>query len=509
MAQGGGKNSSSTSLKKKSAREKQQKNKTPKKQKMKDSYKKIQKNLLSKVGQNIEKDMLAKMKKDGKVLREDQWKAKAQHQILTQKIQLLENAQNQIDSKSAFEITSLKQEIQQLKEISKLEKLNFEKENKILISQLDKQQQEIKYLKELLYQAEKNNTKNEAIVKNLEDHNNTLQKFNQELIRKDSSTSSPKNIGKKEEIIETTSENAHKLNQIYVSGFKCPMSKTTIFDMYSVFGPISYIKVHQHDGCCFIHFENEKDAIRAVENTKSTKYLDDNILNVRMARPDHSIASMTTKVSDTQRISKGTNASIHVTPIYFPCSLDELNSKFSIFGEIVSCRINKYDNFHGYGFVDFKDISSAKKTINKTNGTSFLDGRNVITVTNSFNSLKSSEDMFVIAIGEINLPFSKDDLISKFKVFGKIVQSKMFKKDDSKDSGFALIKYQDEESARHAIRETHNIDYLQPGVFLKTRYSYLIPELNEALKNLKKEEMMNINGKRRLSSPSPSPKKMK
>ena len=36
---------------------------------MKDSYSKIQKTLLSKVGQNIEKDMLAKIKKDGKVLR--------------------------------------------------------------------------------------------------------------------------------------------------------------------------------------------------------------------------------------------------------------------------------------------------------------------------------------------------------------------------------------------------------------------------------------------------------
>ena len=167
----------------------------------------------------------------------------------------------------------------------------------------------------------------------------------------------------------------------------------------------------------------------AIEKTNQKKIFDsDNELYVHFARSTSLDAS-----------------SIYISPIWLPFSQEKLKEKFSIFGQVVGCRIEHFlDSTTGHAFVDFEDSIDARTAIELTNGSNFLDENNEITVRYSFNGKSSKlpyQNNRSLFVGGIKLPYTVDDLVDKFLNFGSVEKAQIFSLKNSSEYGFALIEF--------------------------------------------------------------------
>ncbi|XP_015910440.1 uncharacterized protein [Parasteatoda tepidariorum] len=153
----------------------------------------------------------------------------------------------------------------------------------------------------------------------------------------------------------------------------------------------------------------------------------------------------------------------------FDLSWDDLDleQKFENFGEVVHVEISKTDGkSNGYGFVTFKEHTSAEKAAKEMNDKVF--GEKVLRVEpylpkdvreglNS-KSLDHAKDMLVKAtqlnnLHVKNLPKSTDEkeLRKLFEVFGEVTSVKIARDDSQNSRGFGFVCFKNEKDAETAL----------------------------------------------------------
>lgn len=238
---------------------------------------------------------------------------------------------------------------------------------------------------------------------------------------------------------------------VYVGDLSPKTLDSDLFRIFSSIGEVVKIKlikrVEPFSSFAFVTFSCEEDAKRAIKEYNHFE------LHKRQIR----LSSM---VGKNDKSAEG-NIIIKNLPDEFTSK--DLDTAFSMFGEIVSCKVptTGEGKTKGYGYVQFAKKKSAKLAIKSCVGTKL--GGNVITV-ELFNpekkkmSLQSKVASTFTNCFIKNFPsnMTESKLVELLEEYGKVTSIYFPLKSDGASKGFAFANFEDPNAAMEAIKNLHN-----------------------------------------------------
>lgn len=162
---------------------------------------------------------------------------------------------------------------------------------------------------------------------------------------------------------------------------------------------------------------------------------------------------------DKENLKKSTGGNIVIKNLSPECDCKTLHDTFSIFGEILSCKVaqNTQGQCKGFGFVQFKKKSSAKKAI-KLGSEMQMDGFNIKVEKYEKNyKTKTNVPNFTnIFFKNFPLEKSEEDLKKIFEEHGEVTSFHFSTKSDGNLRGFGFANFKNTEDAQNAIEKLHN-----------------------------------------------------
>ena len=157
-----------------------------------------------------------------------------------------------------------------------------------------------------------------------------------------------------------------------------------------------------------------------------------------------------------------------------------LYDTFSLFGEVLSCKIAMGENgSKGYGFVHFESMDAARNCISKINGM-LLNGKKVYACKflprEQRMQLPTNNKAATTSVYVKNFADNLNDqsLGSIFEKYGPIVSSKVIKDSAGKSRGFGFVCFADEKNAEAAMNELNG--KLINGKELYTSRAQTVPQ---------------------------------
>ncbi|KMV65263.1 polyadenylate-binding protein [Encephalitozoon cuniculi EcunIII-L] len=237
---------------------------------------------------------------------------------------------------------------------------------------------------------------------------------------------------------------------IYVGELSPKTLDSDLFRVFSNVGKVLSVKLIKRaepvSSFAFVTFENEEDAERAI---REYKHYELHNRQIRVMKKD-------------ERPPETGNIFVKNLPEDFTGK--DLDDAFSMFGEIVSCKVatTSHGKSKGYGFVQFKEKKAAKKVIkNFSSLDGLLLGGNRIVVELYNPEIKKGESKKTSATFTNcfikNFPFdaSEAELLELLERYGKVTSLFFPVKDNGKPKGFAFANFENHESALNAIKNLH------------------------------------------------------
>ena len=136
----------------------------------------------------------------------------------------------------------------------------------------------------------------------------------------------------------------------------------------------------------------------------------------------------------------------------------DLYDTFSIFGNIISCKVvsdTATGKSRGFGFVHFETQEAAAEAIAKVNG-NVISGR-VVYVSNFVkrDSRAKLQEYTNLYVKNIPKKWTKDDLENLAKPFGEIASCVLAVDDQNNSKGFGYLDFKEHESAKKCIEGLH------------------------------------------------------
>lgn len=235
---------------------------------------------------------------------------------------------------------------------------------------------------------------------------------------------------------------------LYVGDLPPVFLESDIFKLFSPFGQIISIKVIRNtapslkmsDCYAYITFESEKDADRALHNLNfriiASKQI--RVMHFNKARSEHNV------------IVKNLPKSVDNKTLY---------DTFSIFGDVISCKVAVGDrgDSKGFGYVCYKSKAGMRKAVKfgdntKINGASLKVAKHV-----KHNERENRNETVEVRFTNIylkNFNIQKNDLKRILDQYGKIT-SFHFPEKEGGSLGVAFCNYETHEEAMSAINALH------------------------------------------------------
>lgn len=169
---------------------------------------------------------------------------------------------------------------------------------------------------------------------------------------------------------------------------------------------------------------------------------------------------------DRERVKSAHGGNIVIKNLSGECDSKTLHDTFSIFGEILSCKValNSQGKCKGFGFVQFKSKSSAKKAL-KFGTEMQMDGYAIKVEKYEKNYKTKSADGVFTNVFFKNFPAAttEEELRGIFGAFGKVSSFYFATKPDGALKGFGFANFEEAEDARHAIEGLSGKDVFAGG----------------------------------------------
>lgn len=248
------------------------------------------------------------------------------------------------------------------------------------------------------------------------------------------------------------SSNSLQFASLYVGDLHPEVSEATLYEAFSQAGTVASCRVCRDNvtrkslGYGYVNFGSVQEAERALEML--------NYMSIK-GKPCRVMWSQ----RDPER-RKNTASNVFVKGLDPTIDNKALHDTFSIFGNILSCKVSTDDNgkSKGYGFVHYEKEEAAKEAILKVNGMKIADSTVFV---GPFIKREERDDTINETFTNLyvrNMPPSWDDakVAEIFSDFGEVSSSVLLNTDDGKR--FALVNFKQPEAAKAAVEALHKKD---------------------------------------------------
>lgn len=258
---------------------------------------------------------------------------------------------------------------------------------------------------------------------------------------------------------------------LYVGDLNKNVSEYTLYEIFQDAGPVASIRVCRDKltraslGYAYVNYLTVSDAERAMKMFNYSP-IEGRACRIMWKRRD----STTRKNADGNVFIKNLDKNIDTKALY---------DTFSVFGNILSCKVSLDENGHslGYGFVNFEEHESAKSAMERVNGME-IGGKTVYVKTfqNREERHKSDGTNFTNMYVK-NFPQDWDEGEVK-QLFERIgCTTSVALRTDKKGRKFAFVNMEHPADAAKAIEEMHGkIDYRSEEEKERTRDKAPVPE---------------------------------
>lgn len=271
---------------------------------------------------------------------------------------------------------------------------------------------------------------------------------------------------------------------LYVGDLSFDVSESLLFETFNQVGPVSSIRVCRDTltrrslGYAYVNFHNYVDAERALDTLNNTMILE-KPCRIMWVQRDPAI----------RRMGLG---NIFIKNLDPTIGHKELYDTFSIFGNILSCKVALDENAQskGFGFVHFESAESAEFAVKTVNG-KILESKQVFVgkfIPKKEFDKKKDESWTNVYLKEIDTQVTDEELkkIVAEKVcdgdLSAITSCVIMKDENNTPRGFGFINFSKHELAVKAVEVIHNTK-----VGEKTIWCGRAQKLEERQQELKKK----------------------
>lgn len=275
---------------------------------------------------------------------------------------------------------------------------------------------------------------------------------------------------------------------LYVGGLHPEVKEADLFIIFSKIGHVASIRVCRDYsnislGYAYVNFMNTADAARALQ-----------MLNHELIRG----APM--RVMWSQRdptIRKFGAGNIFIKNLDKSIDSRALNDTFSVFGNILSCKVALDHNgvSKGYGFVHFQTVESANEAIEKVHGMKIKEKlvhvEKYILRADRLKPLEENEDPFLnVYVKNFNQDITEQDLFDMFQATGKVTSVVIMKDENENSRGFGFVAFENFTSARDAVAKFNGVE-LSEGKCLYVRRALTKTQREHELKKIRMDFIKN------------------
>lgn len=235
---------------------------------------------------------------------------------------------------------------------------------------------------------------------------------------------------------------------LYVGDLNPDVTEATLFEVFNAVGPVASIRVcrdavtRRSLGYAYVNFHNALDAERALDTMNF-----------------HDIRGRACRIMWSQRdpsLRKSGQGNIFVKNLDTSIDSKSLYDTFSIFGNILSCKVstNEKGESLGYGFVQFENQESAKKAIENVNNMMIQQKQVSVELFKPRNERITAERM---KVNVQNLPanITEDKFKELLSAHGKVTTVRLHHTND-RHTGSAY--FETAEQAQAAMAALNNFD---------------------------------------------------
>jgi len=281
---------------------------------------------------------------------------------------------------------------------------------------------------------------------------------------------------------------------LYVGDLPSSVSEANLFEIFTHVGPIASIRVCRDSltrrslGYAYVNFHQVNDAERALD-TLNNSLIRGKPCRIMWCQRDPSVR-------------KSGVGNVFIKNLDPSIGHKELFDTFSMFGNILSCKVAFDENGQskGFGFVHFESAEAANKAIQMVND-KMLKTKKVFV--GKFESKKErhkqKESSWTnVYIKDIDTDVTDQELETVFSKYGKITSVVIMRKEDGISKGFGFVNFEDHEDAVKAVEALHGSPLGRNGKAIwcarAQKKGEREAELKKKFKQIKMERMTKYSG---------------
>jgi len=236
---------------------------------------------------------------------------------------------------------------------------------------------------------------------------------------------------------------------LYIGDLHPDVTEGLLFELFNRVGPVASIRVcrdmvtRRSLGYAYVNFHNVQDAERALDTMNFTD-----------------IKGRPCRIMWSQRdpsLRKSGVGNVFVKNLAPTVDNKGLFDVFSVFGNILSCKIatDENGNSKGYGYVHYETGEAAEGAIAKLNGHLLEDKEIYVGYFLRRQDRVSQVKWTNLYVKQFPESWRESDLEAVFAPFGKISSSKLAYDETGKSKAFGFVDFADHEAAQQAIENLH------------------------------------------------------
>ncbi|CCE62012.1 hypothetical protein TPHA_0B03420 [Tetrapisispora phaffii CBS 4417] len=245
---------------------------------------------------------------------------------------------------------------------------------------------------------------------------------------------------------------------LYVGELDPSVSEALLYDIFSPIGPVTSIRVCRDAitktslGYAYVNFNDHESGRTAIEKLNYSP-----------------IKGKPCRIMWSQRdpaLRKKGAGNIFIKNLHPDIDNKALHDTFSVFGNILSCKIatDETGKSKGFGFVHFEEDNAAVEAVDAINGM-MLNGREVyvaqhVSKKDRESKLEEVKANFTnVYVKNVDVDTPEDEFTALFSKYGPITSIAMEKDSEGKFRGFGFINFENHDDAAKAVEELNDLEF--------------------------------------------------